>query len=262
MTTSTSRRSSSRTVVHVPTTGGSVHVVVTDRADGSFHRDLVPPEELERRRRAVVALPWVLLDEVHGTDVVELDRADRREHVDGARGDVLATSLPDHVVGVWVGDCAPVVLVRGDGRIVVAHAGWRGLAAGVLDAAVRSLLDAPPVQVEDQRETDLVDATDVDEPGAVAVLGPCIGPCCYEFGVEDLDRVADELGVPITDVVGRDRHGRPALDVPRAVRAVLTRHGIPLRDLAVCTGCDERFYSHRVRRDTGRHVVAAWREAS
>lgn len=214
-----------------------MHVVCSTRADGDFHRDRVDAGRIERDRRRLVDVPWTLLDEVHGTAVVEVDEPGGG---DGSRGDVVATSLAGAAIGVWVGDCAPVILVADSGRIVAAHAGWRGLAAGVIDRAV--------------------DALGSDD--ARAFLGPCIGPCCYEFSPPDLSSVSSSLGLPLGTVGAVDRSGRPALDVPAVVGAVLARRGIDLEVHGACTGCDDRFYSHRVRRDEGRHVVVAWRDAA
>jgi copper oxidase (laccase) domain-containing protein len=93
-----------------------------------------------------------------------------------------------------------------------------------------------------------------------AVVGPCIHPCCYEFGAADLHRLADLLG---GDVVARTREDAPALDVVAAVRAALGEVGVVLDDRSTCTGCAaDRYYSHRARRDTGRHVMAVWRTAT
>jgi hypothetical protein len=93
-----------------------------------------------------------------------------------------------------------------------------------------------------------------------AVVGPCIHPCCYEFGAADLHRLADLLG---GKVVARTSEGAPALDVVAAVRAALGEVGVVLDDRSACTGCEaDRFYSHRARRDTGRQVMAVWRTAT
>jgi hypothetical protein len=176
-----------------------------------------------------------MLDEHHG--LVARDVTRPGEH-DGARGDVLATSVADAVLGCWVADCAPVVLVGDDRRIAVAHAGWRGLARGVLDVA----------------------ATALAEPVAHVLLGPVIGPCCYEFGPADLCAVADGIGVPPARVTVRRPGGTVALDVPAAVTAFAERLGAGWTRLGGCTGCTHPGFSHRARRDPQRQVVAVWQE--
>ncbi len=216
-------------------------MVVSERLDGDFNVDRVDPEVLDRRRRALVDLPWTMPLERHGVEVIEVSGPGEG---DRAIGDVIATSLPGCVLGVWVGDCAPVVLAGSGGRLVVAHAGWRGIAAGVLDVAVAAVgADEPSTEV-------------------TAYLGPCVGPCCYEFGLDDLDTVAAAVGVGAAAVRGVDRDGRPSLDVRAAVVAALARHGIEVHVDPVCTGCDLRYFSHRVRAEPERHVVAAWLEVA
>ncbi len=190
--------------------------------------------ELEARRRRFVDLPWTMLDEHHGTTTVRVDRPGAG---DGERGDIAVTDLDDAVLGCWVGDCAPVVLVGAERSFAVAHAGWRGLAEGVVERAVAAL----------------------GEPLAAAVLGPVIGPCCYEFGGADLRRVARGVESDVATVAGRTLDGRVALDVPAAVAVACGRHGVIVERIGGCTGCSYPGFSHRVRRDPQRHVVAVWR---
>ncbi len=241
-TTSTSRRSSSdprhrvtpgRGTVIGRRLGEPVHVRWSVRADGDFHRVDVPLADLERRRRRLVDLPWTMLDEHHGTDVVVVDHPGGN---DGASGDVAFTSLSGAALGCWVGDCAPVVLVGEQREFAVVHAGWKGLAAGVVDVAVDTFT----------------------EPVIEAYLGPCIGACCYEFGAADLASVADGIGAPVSTITGRTRDGTRALDVPAAVALVCARRSVPLRSLGSCTGCSFDGFSHRVRQERERHVVVAW----
>jgi YfiH family protein len=213
-----------------------VRAVTSTRADGDFHLTEVDPTVLAARRRALVDLPWAMLDEVHGIDVVtvtEPTRADRRS------GDVAVTDRPDVVLGVWTGDCAPVVLVAPSGRFAVAHAGWRGLAAGVVDRAV--------------------DAVDPNGHGGIrAFIGPLIGGCCNEFGESDLTRVAADLACERDVITSRTTWGSISLDVPRALTLVLSRHGVEVTHDGRCTRDDARLFSHR-RGDEGRQVTAVWR---
>lgn len=243
-TTSTSRRSSSdapfarvpdepRSLTIPRRSGPTVHLRWSVRGDGDFHRTEVPLVELEPRRRHLVDLPWTMLDEHHGVDVVRVDRPGAS---DGARGDIALTALTGAVLGCWVGDCAPVVLVGRDRTVATVHAGWRGLAAGVVDVALDAL----------------------DEPAVAAVLGPCIGACCYEFGASDLDAVAVAAGVAPDRITGRTRLGARSLDVTATVASVLERRRVPLTVVGGCTGCTYDGFSHRVRADRHRHVVAAW----
>ena len=228
-TTSTSRRSSS--------SGRTVTIACSTRRDGDFHLTNQPAAALERTRRAFVDLPWTMPDECHGVDVV---RVNAPGDGDGEPGDIAITVLDDVVLGCWVGDCAPIVLIGADREFAIVHAGWRGLAAGVVDVAVDAF----------------------SEPVVEAVLGPAIGACCYEFGDDDLIAVARGTHADPAAIRGRTASGTPALDVGAAVRSALAVHGLAVTELAGCTGCTYDGFSHRVRRDAGRHVVAAWRPAA
>ena len=239
-TISTSRRSSSDGTsdrAAVRRRDRIVHVRCSTRADGDFHRVDVPFDELDARRRSLIDLPWSMLDEHHGVRARHVTRPG--EH-DGASGDVLVSDLTGAVLGCWVADCAPVVLIGAGHRVAVAHAGWRGLAAGVLDVAADAL----------------------GEPVERVVLGPVIGPCCYEFGAADLRSVAAGVRAPAEHLTGRSADGSPALDVPAAVAAFASRVGARWTRLGGCTGCTFPGFSHRARRDRRRHVVAVWQEAA
>lgn len=231
-TTSTSRRSSSS-----PRRQVAVEIRCSTVADGDFHLTRQHASALESRRRALVDRPWTMTDQVHGTGVVRVAAPGAG---DRDVGDIAITDLDDAVLGVWAADCAPIVLVGADREFAVVHAGWRGLAAGVVDAAVEAFHDAV---VE-------------------LVLGPVIGPCCYEFGDDELAAVAAGVHARPRDLRGVTTTGRDALDVPLAVRHAADRHRIPMVRLGGCTGCGGPWFSHRVRRDAGRHVVAAWRPST
>jgi YfiH family protein len=217
--------------------GAAVHIRCSERIDGNFHLEQ-SAEALDATRRKFVDLPWTQLDEVHGSTVLVVDRPGA---FDGVIGDALVTELDDAVLGVWVGDCAPVALVGDTGAVGAVHAGWKGIERGVLQTTVATMRRLGCVEIE-------------------AVLGPCIHPCCYEFGAADLERLAARLG---GEVAACTRAGTPALDVVAAVRAALGEVGVGLDDRSACTGCEvDRYYSHRARRDVGRQVMAVWRTAS
>lgn len=152
--------------------------------------------------------------------------------------DALVTTRDDVVLEVRTADCVAVGMWSADGVVAAVHCGWRGLLAGVLDAAVSSVRARSSAPLH-------------------AVLGPSIGAECYEFGVEDRGRVAAIVG---TDVLAETGDGRPALDVRAGVRASLVRLGVDIVEADDrCTACDARmFWSHRARSETGRQVLAIW----
>jgi copper oxidase (laccase) domain-containing protein len=216
--------------------------VVTECSDGDVHPELVAPDTLHRRQLTLSGRPWVMLDEVHGVEVVAVDALEPVSWPLAGTGDVLVADRSDAPLAVWAADCAPIALFGANGTSrVVAHAGWRGLAAGVIDVAV-----------------DSVEATGTEV--AHAVLGPCIHPCCYEFGATEFDQVAAGVGGPTDRLTGSTRWGTRSLDVPAAVAAGLARRGVALDVIGTCTGCDRRFRSHRRRGDAGRHALVVWFE--
>ncbi|HEX5758599.1 MAG TPA: peptidoglycan editing factor PgeF [Thermoanaerobaculia bacterium] len=154
-------------------------------------------------------------------------------------GDALVTREPCLALAVATADCVPVLLAGPEG-VAAVHAGWRGLAAGVLPAAVRAATPVP------SRWT--------------AWIGPAIGPCCYEVGEDVAERVAAASN---REVLTPGAAGRPHLDLPGAAHRQLASAGLgAILLLRHCTRCDpERLASYR--RDgqaAGRNYAYVWRE--
>jgi copper oxidase (laccase) domain-containing protein len=222
--------------------GRTAVAAVTECCDGDVHPEIVDPDTLWRRQLTLTGNRWVMLDEVHGVDVVTVDSLEDIDWPLAGTGDVLVAERSSATLAVWVADCAPLALFGADGTTrVVAHAGWRGLAEGVIDVAV-----------------DAVESTGTQV--AAAVLGPCIHRCCYEFGAADLERVAHGVGASPDDVTGSTSWGTRALDVPAAVTAGLARRAVEIDVAGTCTGCDRRFRSHRRRAELERHALVVWFE--
>ena len=234
---------------------GEVGSFTSERADGDFAVTAGSASARAARRRALVDLPWVEVHQVHGARVVEIGDwsaagaarpgapAPRgHEATDGwaaVEADALVTARSGVVLAVRTADCAPVVLTTDGGPVGVAHAGWRGVEAGVVEATVDALRALGAGQIE-------------------ARIGPCIEGACYEFGAEDLDRVADRYGSVVRCVT---RLGTPGLSVVAAVTAACERAGVPVvGPPPPCTACEAtRYWSHRARGETGRMVTAVWR---
>lgn len=204
-----------------------------------------PEAVVANRARLAACLPaepgW--LRQVHGVRVVDAGEA---RAPDGApcEADALFATMPRIVCAVQVADCLPVLLCDRDGtRVAAAHAGWRGLAAGVLEATLaRSGLDA--------------DRT-------FAWLGPCIGPTRFEVGdeVRDLFIAAARGGRdPVDAAFVRSTSGKWLADLPALASARLAACGV--RDVTasgLCTVSDpRRFYSYRRDGVTGRMAAAIW----
>ena len=210
----------------------------TDRGEGDLAVESVGVDE---RRRSVVDLPWTWLRQVHGSDVVVVERPG--EHA-GMRADAAVTAESGAALAVQSADCAPVAIM-GEDTVGVAHAGWRGLVAGVVPALVEASCRLNPPRLREPQ-------------GLRAVVGPCIRPCCYEFDADDLDVVA---GVTGESVRSRTASGRPALDLVSGIRAALASAGVErCDDVGVCTGCSPRHWSHRTEAAVERQAVVAWLE--
>ena len=216
---STSLRSSSR--------WADVHW--TGRVDGDL--GLTAGPGVEARRHAVYPAPWSWVRQVHSSIVRGVAVAGG---VQGVTGDALVTAAPEVAIAVFTADCAPIALSSPEGVVAIAHAGWRGLEAGIVETTVDAMRR--------------MGATRVD-----AVLGPCIRPGCYEFGEEELIRVAACLG---PSVRARTTAGRPALDLPTAVSVALDRAGAALvADCGDCTACSDEWFSHRARGEQERQAT-------
>lgn len=152
-------------------------------------------------------------------------------------GDALWTTERNLALAVGTADCVPVLLA-GDGVAAAIHAGWRGLASGILAETVHRL----PVKAG----------------GLMAWIGPSIGACCYEVDDVVAARVVERSGAAISRPGPR---GRPHLDLVAAARAQLASAGlVAISTVATCTRCDhETLFSFR--RDGtggGRNVAYVW----
>ncbi|QZN84459.1 peptidoglycan editing factor PgeF [Cellulomonas sp. C5510] len=171
--------------------------------------------------------------QVHGSAVhVVGSAADARSDAVGD-ADAFVTTLPGTAVGVLVADCVPVLLADPVARVVgAAHAGRRGLVAGVLQAALGAMV-----------------ARGADLARVRAVVGPAISGARYEVPAAMQREVAHV--VPATACT-TDR-GTPGLDLPAGAAAVLREAGVgDVRLTGWCTDTDERFYSHRRAQRAGR----------
>jgi YfiH family protein len=221
----------------------------TRRDHGDFAID-GDPAALEAARRRIVDLPWVWLHQVHGADVVVVESG-REDAVRGTDGDALVTADAGIVLAVQTADCVPVTFTSREGVIGVAHAGWRGLEAGVLEATADTMRSLGATWVR-------------------ATVGPHIGAECYEFGADDLARLVRRFG-PVAE--GRTSSGRPSFDASAATHVALTDAAVDVvappaaavKALGVrngCTACDaEHWYSFRARGESARMATVTWRDA-
>lgn len=192
-------------------------------------------DHVDRNRAALNAFlpaPVRWLRQVHGTQVVDLADAWEGE----VEADAAVSFAPGQVCAVLTADCLPVFFCGGRGdRVGVAHAGWRGLAAGVLQETVKAL-DDDPAQL-------------------LAWLGPAIGPSVYEVGSEVADAFAGEYPAGFTC-----RDDRYLLDLYALARLKLAQAGVTHVDGGhFCTFTQsDLFFSYRREGVTGRMASVIW----
>jgi len=207
-----------------------VKAFVTTRSLGD-----VATEHGHARVRRLVPDEPVWLRQVHGTAVIDADLKMSRPQADAAVARNAGT-----VCAVMLADCMPVLLVDASGGVVAAaHAGWRGLSAGVIEAAIDAMR-VPPASV-------------------IAWLGPAIGPRVYEVGEEVRAAFLERDAVAAAAFVAT-RPGHWLLDLYSVARQRLAKLGVPrVYGGGLCTYSDpERFYSYRRDRAAGRMAALIW----
>jgi YfiH family protein len=219
---------------------GPARVWCTGRAQGNVGDHVGDDPDVVAANRAALAArtpagdprAWVWLRQVHGATV----------HVATGPGsspapvaDAAVTAVPGLALAVVTADCAPLV-VACDDAVGVVHAGYRGVAAGVIEATIAALRDIGSGDVR-------------------AFLAPCIRAENYEFGPDDLAPFVARFG---PEVEGRTRAGRPALDIPAAIRIVFERSGVvDFDDCSRDTAASDEYFSYRQRGDAGRQATIA-----
>jgi polyphenol oxidase len=221
--------------------GGRARALFTSRAAGNLSTASGERSEQGRAARERLCerlgLRWLCASrQVHGADVLRIDSAERRG------GEALPLDADGHATAaagigamVLTADCLPVALAGGR-AVAMVHAGWRGVAAGVLEQGVRALREVG---------------------GGVgpiyAAIGPGAGVCCYEVGPEVHARFGTDGDA------GHYRRGE-RIDLRAIARERLLAAGVvEVLDAGACTICDERFFSHRREGGrAGRQAGVAW----
>lgn len=183
------------------------------------------------------------LEQVHGTTILRIDPADGAVRPVPGCADGAVTAAAGVVLTVMTADCLPVLLAARDGsEIGVAHAGWRGLAAGVLECAIAAFATRPA--------------------GLMAWLGPAIAPAAFEVGAEVRARFLE--GDPAcAEAFAANARGRWQADLYRLARRRLQAAGLTaIHGATACTHADAaRFFSHRRAAPCGRMASLIWRES-
>jgi len=208
-------------------------------------------EAVARNRQAfaqTIGATPVYLKQVHGAKVVQLGRHDTAPQAAWHEADASLTTEPGIACTVLVADCLPLLFAAPDGSAVAAaHAGWRGLAGGVVEAALRALCEAARC-----------DAGDVQ-----VWLGACIGPRRFEVGADVLLAFGADPAQPDAQRFA-PRTGGPShkwlANLPQLARDRL--HAAGVRAVGGGTWCTaeepSRFFSYRRDGSTGRMAAAIW----
>jgi YfiH family protein len=206
------------------------------------------PLQVQRNRddlQRLAALPsaphW--LRQVHGTGVLRFEAPPAAQGVDAESvADAAVTSVPGVVLAILTADCLPVVFAARDGReVAAAHAGWRGLADGMLEATLAAMR--------------------TPAPAVMAWLGPAAGPAHYEVGADVRDAfLAHSAEAEAAFAATRPGHWR--VDLYALARQRLRAAGMQPSDIHggdQCTIADPaRWFSHRRDRRSGRMATLVW----
>lgn len=196
-------------------------------ASGDDREKALENRRIFAERAGFLAFPRTAY-QVHG---VRVNIAGPEAFPEGTQGDIVITNRVGLAVGVFVADCAPILLYAPDVQAVAAvHAGWRGTAQQGVNVAVRALQEA----------------YGADPARMVAAVGPAIKGCCYEVGPEVAEALA---GLPQPEACLTPRGERWMLDVQEANRQQLVAAGLAAENVHVsglCTYCHEDlFFSYR-----------------
>jgi len=221
----------------VTTRAGGVSLPPYDSLNLGDHVGDDPVAVVLNRQRLRALLPaeprW--LKQVHGTVVAKADMI-----VEPVEADAAVSFTAGMVCAVLTADCLPVLFCDRQGtRVAAAHAGWRGLAAGVLEAAAAAM-QCPSSDI-------------------LAWLGPAIGPQAFEVGEEVREAFVRDLPAAARAFTPR-QSGKWLADIYELARLRLARAGV--REVyggGLCTYSDsERFYSYRREKATGRMAALVW----
>lgn len=198
---------------------------------------------LENRHRLGLPTEPIWLNQVHGLTVVNAGKAAKEKPEQVIEADAAYTDMADAICAVLTADCLPVLICdRAGNHVAAVHAGWRGLAAGIIDRVVTAL-QLPGDQL-------------------LAWLGPAIGPHAYEVGGD----VREAFLHRDADAHTAFRPSRPGhwwMDIYQLARQQLAQQGVTeVYGGDHCTWQEsDRFYSYRRDGVTGRMASVIWFES-
>lgn len=205
---------------------------------------LDPPHNVEGNRSLLARAfeinqdALVTVRQMHGSDILVIDEANEDySHFLSVESDAIITNQPGVMIGICVADCAPILLLDPQKRVIAAvHAGWQGTAAKLVSktvAGLKNVFECNPMSLQ-------------------AVIGPCIGKCCYEVDAP-VKQAFSQSGIPWDSFTEQTNEGKWRLDLAAANRELLISAGVPAEAIQVsdmCVSCHrELFFSYR--RDNG-----------
>jgi YfiH family protein len=208
------------------------------------------PSTVQKNREALkVVLPNepIWLNQVHGTQVIDADC--RNDWSDVPSADASVTSTPGKVLAIMTADCLPVLLASSDGKVVgAAHAGWRGLAAGVIEQTVALMRSKQTQQAQTQSDI-------------IAYLGPAIGPHAFEVGSEVRDIFIAQNPASATCFEQLKENGKYLADIYGLATLRLNALGVEqIEGGDECTLQNPDYFSYRRDQQTGRMGSFIWIE--
>ncbi|MGB8923331.1 MAG: peptidoglycan editing factor PgeF [Pseudomonas sp.] len=220
----------------VTTREGGVSEAPFDSLNLGDHVDDRPEAVAENRRRLTdhFSIQPAWLQQVHGIAVAHADPGVV------ATADASWTDTPGVACAAMTADCLPALFCdRAGTRVAAAHAGWRGLAAGVLEATLDTL-DVPAAEV-------------------LVWLGPAIGPKAFEVGPEVREVFVNQLAEAASAFVPSHNAGKFMADIYLLARLRLAARGVTaVYGGGFCTVTDPRFFSYRRASRTGRFASLIW----
>jgi len=209
----------------------NVYAVLTDRDCGDARE----------------AVDWIFLNQQHSGDVITIDGKAHNKKLSPVTsdansinrykyfpvsGDAIVGKHIDKPIGVLGADCGLVSLISREGVVAVIHIGWRGLLTSIIETSAAIMRSMKVKEI-------------------FSVLGPCIHSECYEFDYSLAKKISSHINY---NVVSETSEGKPALDLPLAITRLLEKENIiTLGEIAGCTACNDRWFSHRARKDSMRH---------
>lgn len=194
-----------------------------------FGRNPSDPDVIENRKRLFEELDLMERNLIQPKQVHSSRAISEADFVLGCEADATYGRSPAALHSILTADCVPLLAYHPEGMVAAIHAGWRGLLGGVITDTIRKLT-----------------------PGFRVAIGPAIGPCCYEVGVEVASKFEQRFGPSVVDYA----HAKPHLDLIQAAILQLAEAGVEEWDAAhLCTSCHpDLFYSYRRDGFSGRQM--------